>query len=1087
VYSSGETFLTLNEPTPQQAHTVFSRMKLAPREAYDDQKMAFLKDAADFETMHQAVYLPVLSKALENGDLDALPSLERMERLEANEVIVAAVASALDRDDWQTARACYQRVKQSLPFPNWYDEAARDYDKDHRERVARTWRAEFGPVLTRLARRLDAEAMIQMQARAKRPKDADASDPEFLDWFRRGMFPKDHPQSLLKDIDYIYRCVGRSEDFADCMSAYAKSIELTKTLPLETNQYFRPRGSASGFGHTVFRMMQRGAKAPTDPTHPGEAATFAIALRTQPTFRPEGWQAQVMKWLRHDLPYLAEVILDNLPEPIPDEVLEYLPTALAQDYVDLRIAACHVAEKHPRPIYQEPLKAILETATDKYLRKFAVDATRANGLEAQYDEGAPFVEQVPVQPNKAEKAAPAPQDRAEARPATPLTTLTGRFVYDGTPPEPRNLKIPIRRQYLTPEGQREGKVVEAWQRAAEAGVPDETLLVDKDGGIANVVIWLRNQIGAPPPDGPLPPATVRAQDYRLQPHVLAFWNAAPLRLENAGTVALNLKWYPLVGEGAANPLLKPGEHVDVRVARGQWAPVPVSSGIQPWYQAYVLPLNHPYFAFTSRDGRFEIKNLPLGEWEFRIWHERTGWLKTDKVPTGRFTLAIKPGENSLGDMRVAASTLLNSEHAQRAAAPAALTPEIDRLDDRGFSQLHRAAMGGHVERVRALLAQGANVDVRQREFHGTPLQYAAHNGNGEIVQVLLEHKATVDSQDKQGRTPFIWAAMGGRSDMIRRLLDAGANIDAENEGGWTALHYASQGKHPDAAQLLVDRGADPYALNSLGQTPLDLAPATMNLRVPQRTPEGTNGPRKLAHVVVHLLDPAGKPVSSGGMTYAHVGVPPLLDADRIRTDYHARYSMADAQGTLKTDIPTGLQHMAFRLGWGEPRFLDWNIPERGLTKTVHLRAPSWRKDPAQSPRLDVRCKLVEAEGRYFIEATLRSDSHQPHTLGPYDIQIWSPTWNGGWYVYPGRLPQYTGIVVPPRDAGHLTLRLPWSDYLERGHWHTYGPLPINFQSPAEDPGPGRAYFQINVADGATGLVLPVQVAAGVNPGATPHD
>ncbi len=391
VYASGETFLTLKQPSLDEARGVYRAMKRAPRKAYDDNAMKFLGDAADFEAMHQAIYLPVLKEHAEEGDVDALSSLERMETVEANEALVAVLDRALKRDDWQLARACYRHLQQYLPFPNWYDEPLNDYDKGRRERVTRTWKPEFGPVMTRLARRQAVEVAARMRQRQTQPADADANDPVFMDLFQRGMFPEDHPQSLLKDIDYIYRCVGRPEDFSECLSAYAHSIELTKTLPLEKFQYFRPRGSASGFTHTVIRMIQRGAKPPERPAHPGEAAAFAIALHTQVAFRPAGWREELMKWLKHDSPYLAEVILGHLPQPVPEEVLEYLPTALASQAVDLQIAACHVARQHPRAAYRAPLQKILETASDEYLRKYAVDAARANGLKAKYDANAPFV------------------------------------------------------------------------------------------------------------------------------------------------------------------------------------------------------------------------------------------------------------------------------------------------------------------------------------------------------------------------------------------------------------------------------------------------------------------------------------------------------------------------------------------------------------------------------------------------------------------------------------------------------------------------------------------------------------------------
>jgi hypothetical protein len=369
-YSAAETIVTLKAPTAEQAREVFQSMKRASRKAYDDNAMKFLGDAADFETMHQLLYLPILREFALKGDVDALPSLERMETLQSNEALIAALSRALDGDDLVVARACYRHLQASLPFPNWYDEGNGDYEKPRRERSDRMWKAEFAPTLERLARRLIPEVAFQIRTMGDTPDLLQKS-----------------AQPLLGEIDYIYRCVGRPEDFADCMKAYGQSIDLTRTLPLETHQYFRPRGSAFGFGHAIFRMMQRGAHAPEKPSHPGEAATFAIALRTQKDFRPAGWEAEVMKWLKAGPPYLAEVILDHLPEPIPDAVLDWLPQALASDYIDLAIAGCKIAEKHPRAAYKAPLQKLLDSATEQYLVKFSRTAAKANGLEVPANDG----------------------------------------------------------------------------------------------------------------------------------------------------------------------------------------------------------------------------------------------------------------------------------------------------------------------------------------------------------------------------------------------------------------------------------------------------------------------------------------------------------------------------------------------------------------------------------------------------------------------------------------------------------------------------------------------------------------------------
>ena len=40
--------------------------------------------------------------------------------------------------------------------------------------------------------------------------------------------------------------------------------------------------------------------------------------------------------------------------------------------------------------------------------------------------------------------------------------------------------------------------------------------------------------------------------------------------------------------------------------------------------AYVGVLDHPYFATTDMDGKFELKTLPPGTYTIEAWHEKLG-------------------------------------------------------------------------------------------------------------------------------------------------------------------------------------------------------------------------------------------------------------------------------------------------------------------------------------------------------------------------------------------------------------------------------------------------------------------------------
>lgn len=44
--------------------------------------------------------------------------------------------------------------------------------------------------------------------------------------------------------------------------------------------------------------------------------------------------------------------------------------------------------------------------------------------------------------------------------------------------------------------------------------------------------------------------------------------------------------------------------------------------VHPEMEAYVLALETPYYAVSSADGKYEIKDVPSGKYELKIWHEK---------------------------------------------------------------------------------------------------------------------------------------------------------------------------------------------------------------------------------------------------------------------------------------------------------------------------------------------------------------------------------------------------------------------------------------------------------------------------------
>lgn len=326
----------------------------------------------------------------------------------------------------------------------------------------------------------------------------------------------------------------------------------------------------------------------------------------------------------------------------------------------------------------------------------------------------------------------------EERPATLTGSLIGRIIFDGKRPVSNQLSIA---PYIeTLDGQRHPSAER--EHFSKIDIPDETLVVGKGGGVANVLIWIRSK-DIPKPTAPaeaLPPAVIRAKDGRFQPHALAFWSAAPLKIVNEMLpYAMNFNWSPLQG-AAHNPLLSADKPEFQLTANAQTLPVRVSSNMQPWMRGWVLPLDHEYFSVTGEDGRFDIAQIPPGTWEFALWHEGPGWLRTARFPSGRFTFKIRPGDNSLGDVLIRPEALSErgtsvSEAQSDAFFPADPYPELGIVRNAGTGW-HFLRIAGHPQAAQdlgidanqqaaikvlfdAYLAKDRELEARLRQEHGT--------------------------------------------------------------------------------------------------------------------------------------------------------------------------------------------------------------------------------------------------------------------------------------------------------------------------------------------------------------------------------
>lgn len=209
-------------------------------------------------------------------------------------------------------------------------------------------------------------------------------------------------------------------------------------------------------------------------------------------------------------------------------------------------------------------------------------------------------------------------------------------------------------------------VVPAGQGCANFKQVDESLVIGRRNGIANIVIWLQPAAGDPPPAihpnvaaaAAKQPAVLDNAQCRFDPHIAVVSVGQGLQVGNRDAEGHNVN-AAFIDNNPFNILVPANGKIVQNLPKAERFPVPITCNIHPWMQGYLLVAPTPYAAVTDERGRFEIKDIPVGAWNFRIWHEAAGYVDDVVIankqvlwPKGVVQVQVKEGKNDLGDATI---------------------------------------------------------------------------------------------------------------------------------------------------------------------------------------------------------------------------------------------------------------------------------------------------------------------------------------------------------------------------------------------------------------------------------------------------
>lgn len=322
-------------PNENQAREVFDEMLSLP----DNSDRSWGKKGrkfADFELMRYPVYLPMAKELAQQGDIRGLKMLGEMAFPDATTALLELMSHNSPAISEKAGELLLRRMS-----PH------EDSTISHASYLAsKSWTDELRKLAAVPAWKLLAE---------------------------------DDREGIIRGARLI-RSLGIKDDLPALIKVMDRVLIDLKGNEIEQQAYPRPWTASSSLAGASQELLQRGARSPESATTPGNSVVWLLALGTNKEFRPEGWRETIRGLVQHEIPFIRDLALRNMPLPLDSETISVVEDAILDGFTPVQAAACDLAGKSNRKEFGPNLITILRLSENDWLIRAAFRSAHECGV-----------------------------------------------------------------------------------------------------------------------------------------------------------------------------------------------------------------------------------------------------------------------------------------------------------------------------------------------------------------------------------------------------------------------------------------------------------------------------------------------------------------------------------------------------------------------------------------------------------------------------------------------------------------------------------------------------------------------------------